>query len=80
MKGVSVKANKEREFFVTQAMARRVLDACPDNEWRLLFALCRFGGLRCPSEPLALRWGDMDWERIQDARTEPEDGTPRREG
>ena len=78
MKGVSVKANKEREFFVTQAMARRVLDACPDNEWRLLFALCRFGGLRCPSEPLALRWGDMDWERsrmhVRSPKTEHHDG------
>ena len=60
MKSLAVKANKEREFFVTQEMARRVLDACPDNEWRLLFALCRFGGLRCPSEPLALCWGDVD--------------------
>jgi hypothetical protein len=36
---------------------------CPDAQWRLLFALSRFGGLRCPSEHLGLRWGDIDWER-----------------
>ena len=34
-----------------------------DAEWRLIFALSRFGGLRCPSEHLALRWSDVDWER-----------------
>jgi len=28
----------------------------------LLFALSRFGGLRCPSEHLGLRWCDVDWE------------------
>ena len=29
----------------------------------MLFALSRFGGLRCPSEHLALTWPDVDWER-----------------
>lgn len=26
-------------------------------------ALSRFAGVRCPSEILALRWGDVNWER-----------------
>jgi hypothetical protein len=30
-----------------------MLDACPDHEWRLIFALAR----RTPSETLALKWG-----------------------
>jgi len=34
-------------------------------EWRLIFALCRFGGLRCPSEVLRLKWEDVDWERMR---------------
>src|SRR5262249_25404294 len=38
-------------------------DACPDAEWRLIVALCRFGGVRCPSELLPLRWAEVDWER-----------------
>jgi integrase len=55
--------NRSRMFFVGPDAAGKVLDACPDAEWRLLFALSRYGGLRCPSEHLALRWGDVDWER-----------------
>jgi len=58
---VSVKANESRFFFVDLETTQRVLDACPDAEWRLIFALCRFGGLRCPSEVLLLKWEDIDW-------------------
>jgi integrase len=56
-------ANPSRLFFVTRDSAAKVLDACPDVEWRLIFALSRFGGLRCPSEHLSLTWPDIDWER-----------------
>ncbi len=38
-----------------------MLNACPDAEWRVMFALARFGGLRTPSETLRLRWADIDW-------------------
>ena len=58
-------ANAERYYFVTCAEAEAVLDACPDAEWRLIFALCRYGGLRCPSEILRLTWGDVDWDRMR---------------
>lgn len=59
----SQKANRQRDFFVTREMAQAVLDACPDDEWRALFVLSRFCGLRCPSEHLLLRWSDVDWAR-----------------
>jgi len=59
----AVRGNRDRDFFVTLEMAYRVLDACPDAQWRLIFALSRFGGLRCPSEHLRLRLDDVDWER-----------------
>jgi len=62
MKGCTVQANKEREFFIDRVVTGKVLDACPDAEWRLLFVLSRYGGLRCPSEHLALTWDDVDWE------------------
>lgn len=35
---------------------------CPSAEWRVIVALSRYGGLRCPSEHLALRWRDVDFE------------------
>ncbi len=57
--------NKARAFFVTPEMAAKVLDACPDVQWRVLFALARFGGLRCPSETLSLEWADVDWEKAR---------------
>jgi hypothetical protein len=48
---------------VTREEAQKVLDACPCNQWRLLFALARYGGLRTPSESLALTWADINWEK-----------------
>ncbi len=59
----AVLPNPSRFYFISREEADKVLDACPDAEWRLIFALSRYGGLRCPSEHLALRWGDVDWER-----------------
>lgn len=74
--------NPDRLRFVTLDEARAVLDACPDHEWRLLFALSRFGGLRCPSEHLALRWADVDWERdrltVRSPKTEAHAGKAER--
>ena len=71
-------SNAERFAFVSREVAQAVLDACPDTEWKLIFALCRFGGLRCPTEVLRLTWADVDWERerftVHACKTEHEDG------
>ena len=74
----SAKANKKREYFVSRQEAQKVLDACPDLQWRLIFALGRYGGLRCPSEVLSLKWSDVNWgERrvlIHSSKTERHEG------
>ncbi|MHC4664455.1 MAG: tyrosine-type recombinase/integrase [Planctomycetota bacterium] len=74
----SVKGNAKRLYFVTCEEAEKVLEACPDKQWRLIFALCRYGGLRCPSEVLSLRWTDVDWERsrmrVHSSKTEHHEG------
>lgn len=57
-----VTANPSRFHFITRQDAQKVLESCPDDEWRLIFALSRFGGLRCPSEHMALAWEDIDFE------------------
>jgi integrase len=57
------RANRSKDRFVTRAEAELVLEFCPNDDWRLMFALSRYGGLRCPSEHLALCWDGIDWER-----------------
>ena len=46
----------------TPEEARKVMDAMTDHNLRVLFALCRFGGLRVRSEAMGLKWGDINWE------------------
>lgn len=74
----SVRADHKRFYFVSRADARKVLNACPDAQWRLIFALARFGGLRCPSEVLELTWADVNWEmnrvRVPSPKTEHHQG------
>ncbi|MBV8781098.1 MAG: phage integrase SAM-like domain-containing protein, partial [Phycisphaerae bacterium] len=57
----SIRGNPARRVFIPATDARKVIDACPDAQWRLLIALARFGGLRIPSEALALTWADVDF-------------------
>lgn len=63
---------------MTRDEADAVLAACPNLEWQLIFALSRYGGLRCPSEHLALVWSDVDWEQgrmtVHSPKTEHHDG------
>jgi len=77
-----VKGNAARAYFVSREESEKVLAACPDSEWRVLFALCRFAGLRNPSETLRLRWADIDWEQgrmvVRSPKTEHYEGHDQR--
>lgn len=77
LKSTSV-ANDDRLYFLSRQDAEKIIEACPDAQWRLIFVLCRFGGLRCPSEVLALRWQDVNWEQgrilIHSPKTEHHEG------
>ena len=53
-------SNPDRSHYVSVEHAERVIAACPDARWRAIVGLCRFAGLRCPSELSALTWGDVD--------------------
>jgi integrase len=54
-------ANRARDHYITPEDTRRILDACPDAEWRLLVALWRLAGLR-KMEVFNLRWSDVNWD------------------
>jgi len=56
-------ANPARARYIPLATICDVLDACPSVDWRLLVALARLAGLRCPSEIGALTWADVNWEK-----------------
>ncbi|WP_390620669.1 tyrosine-type recombinase/integrase [Neorhodopirellula pilleata] len=53
--------NRERDFFVRPEVAAKVLKACPDHDWKLAFALARFGGLRV-CEFLTVKWTDVQFD------------------
>jgi len=72
--GGAVVANDDRMKIIDPETAKAVLDACPDAEWRLIFALARFGGLRVPSELAVLRWTDVDWAESRIAVDSPKTG------
>ena len=75
---VTVRGSQKKRCFVTLEMSQAILDACPDVEWRALFTLARWGGLRVPSEALALSWSDVDWAegrlRVPSPKTEHHEG------
>lgn len=59
----AVKGDPARRKFIPAADVDRVIDVAPDPQWKLLIGLARYGGLRMPSEALALTWGDVDWAK-----------------
>ena len=54
--------NRKNNRIVKMDEYHRLLDASPCQEWRVIIALVRIGGLRCPSEVLRLKWTDINWE------------------
>lgn len=78
----AVRGSPEKFYFVSRDEAAAVLKACPDVQWQVLFALSRFGALRCPSEHLELRWADVDWDnnrvRVRSPKTEHHEGKAER--
>lgn len=57
--------NLKRRYFVSREIIEKVLAACIDDQWRLIVALARYGGIRIPSELYTLTWSDIDWGRRQ---------------
>ena len=60
LKGIAVKANPDRFVYVSAADTLKVIEVAGDADFQLVIALCRFAGLRNPSETLNLRWENVD--------------------
>jgi len=58
----SLVLDRSRDFFLTRANALKIIDACPDSQWRLIVALWRFAGLR-KMEIFHLRWEHVLWDQ-----------------
>ncbi len=59
----STLSNNKRQEFISRDNIQKVIDACPNIEWKLIFALARYGGLRTPSELYGLTWDDILWDK-----------------
>ena len=70
--------NQARSFYVTDEMMKAVLEVCADDHWRGVLILCRYAGLRCPSELVGLKWSDINWENNRMTVQSPK--TARHEG
>lgn len=62
--------NKAKESFVSLETLQRMLDAATSPLWRAVLCLYRLEGLRC-SEPLFLRWQDVDFDNDRILITSP---------
>ncbi len=58
----SLVLDRSRDYFLTRANAMKIVDACPDTQWKLIFALWRFAGLR-KMEIFQLRWEHVLWDQ-----------------
>jgi site-specific recombinase XerD len=51
-----------RQCFVGMDTINRLLELA-NPTWRIIIALSRLGGLRCPTEVLSLEWRHIDWDK-----------------
>jgi integrase len=70
--------NKSNDRIISMEAYEQLLESCPDHRWRMIIALARIGGIRCPSELALLKWGDVDFDKQRLYITSPK--TERHEG
>ncbi len=62
-----IKLHKEtyrsRMQFIDRTTFLKVLDHCPNTQWKLILCLARVGGLQIPSELVGLTWDCIHWDK-----------------
>ena len=80
---ISASVAAVNEKYVTPEETQRILDACPDLQWRLLVSLALLGTCRVSSETHLLTWADVDWDRgmltVHSPKTERHPGKEKRQ-
>ena len=59
----SKKPDDSRKRIIPEEVVDACIEAAPNAHWRLIIALARYGGLRCPSEHSQLAWEDIKWDK-----------------
>ena len=54
---------RKRQRYISVEDTEKLIEAAPNWVWRTIIALCRYGGLRSPSEVLSLPLDNLDWDR-----------------
>ena len=60
LRSSSIAAKRDR--YVSPQESLTILDECHSIQWKLVFGLARFAGLRCPSETHRLTWANVDFD------------------
>lgn len=70
--------NTAKQHYVDRKTIEAAIKSCVDLEWKVIIALSRYAGLRCPSEHVRLRWKDIDWNHerfmVRSPKTEKHPG------
>jgi integrase len=56
---IGPEVNRGRDHYIDHNTTAKILEKC-DTEWAVIFGLCRYAGMRCPTEVLGLKWSDVD--------------------
>ena len=68
---IDLSSDRSKNRYLPRHDYDAILEACPDQEWRVIVTLCRIAGLRGPSEITPLKWSDVSWERGRFTVTSP---------
>ena len=62
-----LQTNPDRQRYISEEEIYRVINACSNPNWKAIFALARFAGLRMPSEVHQLKWTDIQFDAVKDS-------------
>ena len=65
LKEINTTVGVAEKDYVETGTIEELINSCEHIQWKLLFAMSRFLGLRIPSEINQMRWEHINWEKNQ---------------